>query len=242
MKKTPKLFIVFLIGLCLLPVVGCACSCGPYVKSFCQAVNMHKHVVLAEISANISFDKKKIRVIDDIRLELDTTEVTLIGQDGVNCGADLNPFSIGDTLILALYGLEDSTYILDGCGRNYLHYTADEVKGPIKTETDTTMSYADFVAGIEDCILLVPAEDRKKDQPAASLSPNPCHDLLTVQLHGTTISRVDLYGIDGRLLRSQKNQDLNKMELDVQGLQPGVYIARIYYPGGSVSRKVSKVK
>ena len=66
----------------------------------------------------------------------------------------------------------------------------------------------------------------------ASLFPNPVEDRLSLQLSGNaSCKNVEIYGIDGRLLKSQ-NDDFEN--IDVSDLPTGLYIAKINLNDGTV--------
>ena len=66
----------------------------------------------------------------------------------------------------------------------------------------------------------------------ASLFPNPVEDRLSLQLSGNaSCKNVEIYGIDGRLLKSQND---NFENIDVSDLPTGLYIAKINLNNGAV--------
>ena len=66
----------------------------------------------------------------------------------------------------------------------------------------------------------------------ASLFPNPVEDRLSLQLSGNaSCKNVEIYGIDGRLLKSQSDDFEN---IDVSDLPTGLYIAKINLNNGAV--------
>ena len=66
----------------------------------------------------------------------------------------------------------------------------------------------------------------------ASLFPNPVEDRLSLQLSGNvSCKNVEIYGIDGRLLKSQND---NFENIDVSDLPTGLYIAKINLNDGTV--------
>ena len=74
----------------------------------------------------------------------------------------------------------------------------------------------------------------------ASLFPNPVEDRLSLQLSGNaSCKNVEIYGIDGRLLKSQ-NDDFEN--IDVSALPTGLYIAKINLNDGTVFTEKVVVK
>ena len=74
----------------------------------------------------------------------------------------------------------------------------------------------------------------------ASLFPNPVEDRLSLQLSGNaSCKNVEIYGIDGRLLKSQ-NDDFEN--IDVSALPTGLYIAKINLNNGTMFTEKVVVK
>lgn len=59
----------------------------------------------------------------------------------------------------------------------------------------------------------VDVEEYEYNQSGVELFPNPVNDMLTLQLSEDVVcDEVNIYGIDGRLLKTQ-NSDLDKIDL-----------------------------
>ena len=75
-------------------------------------------------------------------------------------------------------------------------------------------------------------EENEYATTKASLFPNPVEDRLSLQLSGNaSCKNVEIYGIDGRLLKSQND---NFENIDVSDLPTGLYIAKINLNNGAV--------
>ena len=75
-------------------------------------------------------------------------------------------------------------------------------------------------------------EENEYATTKASLFPNPVEDRLSLQLSGNvSCKNVGIYGIDGRLLKSQND---NFENIDVSDLPTGLYIAKINLNDGTV--------
>jgi hypothetical protein len=103
------------------------------------------------------------------------------------------------------------------------------------------MSYADFVTDIEACVLLVDTKEHTQDIVPARIFPNPCKDVLTVQLNDRGITRIDIYTFNGNLLMSREGNGRREIHLNTQYLAPGIYITQIYYPGGTIRKRLTKL-
>ena len=82
-------------------------------------------------------------------------------------------------------------------------------------------------------------DENEYDISDARLFPNPAEDRLSLRLsEDVSCMNVEIYGIDGRLLKSQND---NFENIDVSGLCSGIYIAKIYLEDGTiVSKKIVK--
>ena len=68
-----------------------------------------------------------------------------------------------------------------------------------------------------------------------SIFPNPTTDKVNVECVG--MSRIDVYNVEGKLVRSMKVED-DVVQID--GLDSGVYMLRIYQGDEILTRKVVK--
>jgi hypothetical protein len=64
----------------------------------------------------------------------------------------------------------------------------------------------------------------------AKLWPNPTSGAVMFESN-TTINRIELFGLDGRILSTHTPQQ-TRFNLDVSGWPAGVYVARIITPNG----------
>ena len=234
--KTLALTLLFLLWThSFLP----ACSCGPYVQIFCEAVNHHFQIAVVEMTENLSPSLKKAHLITDLSESIDRDSIYIIGQDGLNCGIDLNLFSVGDTLLAALGKWDnDSTYILGACGLNYLQFARDSVFGPIYEGVDK-QSFADFTAGLQECILLVDVPGRHIDPAQVSLFPNPSRGRFTLESSAGPMTGISVFHTSGRLLVEKKMPAATTyFRMDLSHLPPGIYITRVLTDLGFTTKKI----
>ena len=77
--------------------------------------------------------------------------------------------------------------------------------------------------------------------------PNPCSDLLTVELneaitHFQTIYQVSIYDISGRLIKTfRMRNELPGYSIDVSGFPSGVYYVSVNSPNGIQVKKFIKI-
>ena len=69
------------------------------------------------------------------------------------------------------------------------------------------------------------------------LFPQPANDELTIELKGTELDRMDVLGIDGRILRSISITNVQRAVIDLVGLAAGRYLVRIV---DSTGRQLSR--
>lgn len=216
-----------------------ACSCGPYVPIFCEAVRDRFQVAVVEITETLSPSLKKASIIIDLSEKFARDTVYIIGQDGLNCGEDMNLFSAGDTLLMGLTGWDnDSTYILSACGRTYLEFAGDTVFGPIYQNVNK-MSLPDFAENLENCLLLVDIANPDIDPSQLKLFPNPARGGFTLESKSEAIKNISVFNTAGRLLIQEKMPAATKRhQMDLSLLPPGVYITRVLTSLGFITKRV----
>lgn len=74
----------------------------------------------------------------------------------------------------------------------------------------------------------------QQDEVAVKVYPNPTEDVLNIV--GADIERVDVYSMNGRLVKSV----VNTSSVDFQNLPSGIYIVKIKTPSGIVTERVVK--
>ena len=72
---------------------------------------------------------------------------------------------------------------------------------------------------------------------ALELYPVPTNDLLTVELEGNSIIRIDILALDGRVVNTLSGGIQARAQLHVDGLGAGQYVARITALDGSVTSR-----
>jgi hypothetical protein len=73
---------------------------------------------------------------------------------------------------------------------------------------------------------------------AMTMWPNPAAEHLTVRA-ARSIDRVDLVGIDGRIMVSTRGEGAEAASLSVGDLESGVYVVRVYIGGQAVERPIT---
>lgn len=75
-----------------------------------------------------------------------------------------------------------------------------------------------------------------KNSVDVRLYPNPVSDKLIIDTKGIDIARVEVYGVDGRLLFAQKRVLTNSIDFAVY--KPGLYLVHIQLPNGEVVKRL----
>lgn len=94
---------------------------------------------------------------------------------------------------------------------------------------------ADYVDGVHHLGTL----DESPTESNLQLYPNPTRDLIHVQMDEEVIEAVQLYSIDGKLLR-QRNVADNAVSLDIKDLKVGLYILSIQTDEGNYTEQIVK--
>ena len=217
-----------------------SCTCGPYNHIFCEVVRSYHHVAVVEITEEISYSTKRANVISNLNLEIPIEEIIILGQDGVNCGENMELFEIGDTLILGLFLYNDSIYYLDGCGRHYLKLSNNKVTGGIYQGIEE-ISYENFVDGLNECLVLVDVLETEKLENI-EVFPNPTRNKLIIGKTNVGIDAISILNSKGELLLEQSNQLIKeRIILDIETLHPGIYFVRILTERGLIVKRFVKI-
>lgn len=161
------------VGLALAAPAAVACDCyGP--PTFCgvQAppppfweYTPPDHIIMG-VKLGESDHGMDVQVLQSFSGDVVPTDTIRVwGDCGVLCRVFVDTWSDGDTLILGIHdvdflgnaacgtSLEQSgDYMIAICGRNWLNYTNGMVVGPITTETEESMTLAEFQATLSACL------------------------------------------------------------------------------------------
>ncbi len=100
-----------------------------------------------------------------------------------------------------------------------------------------------YAAGVNGTVLktvVTVSTEEVEDAVAARVFPNPCSDVLTVELPEAKLVRMELLDVNGRLLRSNKmDSTATTTTLDISSLQPGFYFLKISTNEGIAVRKLT---
>jgi hypothetical protein len=81
--------------------------------------------------------------------------------------------------------------------------------------------------------------EAKNPADLINVYPNPAIDNIIIECTGTTLEKVALYDLKGRLIYSE-NGIANRINLSVSNLQSGVYILNVITTEGIVSKRIMK--
>ena len=160
--------------------------------------------------------------------ELFDDDIPLSSYTNWSCYIELLPY--GDFHVGLRHHVGNENYYY-GWIRFNIRYLGDD-EGPLITIHDMaycTIPNYPLMFGQKD---FMDIEENEYATTKASLFPNPVEDRLSLQLsENVSCKNVGIYGIDGRLLKSQND---NFENIDVSDLPTGLYIAKINLNDGTV--------
>ncbi|MCO6489975.1 MAG: T9SS type A sorting domain-containing protein [Phaeodactylibacter sp.] len=224
---------------CFFVYAGQACSCIYISDYFCPTASWFNDnaqgttLYIAQVRVTSIYGyHMDVEVVDNLQNTIPDSEVTILGQDGLNCNEWLGPFSEGGFYILAVYksDWEEGVYDLNGCGRFWLPVNGGQVEGNISEQTQE-QSYAEFKHSVAQCAGLTPAEE--PDPAALLLYPNPTSGALFIDgLAPGTSMAYTIYNSHGQLLRAGQVDARVLAGLSLSGLPDGIYLLRLLSPAG----------
>ena len=228
-----------------------ACSCAWDVPDhFCRSVSESNHIVLAVVTEKPEWYAMDVKIIDNLNLQTDSDTITVLGQDGFNCGEWLEDFLIGDTLILAVDNGEfyevmtNDTYnwFLGNCGLYYLRYTDGMVLGDVDFGEEL-ISYLDFSEGIENCMDLSSSTDDHLAEIELNISPNPALNYIDVNFENDRGVEYlfDILDVSGRVLKKDIIVNASDHRISLDDISPGVYFLRSRNTSELVAKKFIKI-
>ena len=69
--------------------------------------------------------------------------------------------------------------------------------------------------------------------------PNPTSSDLTVRVNGFKINAIEIYSMNGQLVRTEANLNTGRAELSVDGLDNGLYLLKIITDKGFATKRVA---
>jgi hypothetical protein len=222
-----KYFILFFV-MVLMPAKSIlACSCGPYEDDFYKVVNNNHKIVFGIVEKiDFSYEYNGLHAYTMYLSVTDTMAgsgtlpgrtVVVTGQDGLNCGETMFGWSSGMKMVLALergfyYEYGQDTFYLNGCGKHYDFYSEDGIIAPT----------IDFIKNkIRSAIT---STHEGYDVPEVPLYPNPASDQLFMEDPIWKIRFYTIMGYDGRIIRKTEVLKRSKHEINIQDLNPGMYL------------------
>jgi len=70
----------------------------------------------------------------------------------------------------------------------------------------------------------LPASIQEDEMPSALLFPNPASDRITVRVEGDRIEEVQVFSVDGRLLKTMAGVNMDQVVIPIEALLPGTYL------------------
>jgi len=217
-----------------------ACTCWPYVEHFCGIVNNGNYIVRATITENISEERRKVKLLDNLNLEIQEETFTLLGQDGGNCGELLAQFSLGDTLIMALSIWDDDYYLEGACGLHFLRYINGFVYGHLYPDS-TSMPYDLFTENLMECMDFTNSTSELEEEVISlNFYPNPVQDILNVNSNQGLIEALELYSIQGERIIYKSEVNSPSANMNLSSFQGGIYLLKASIDGREIIQKIYK--
>ena len=236
---------LFTIALLLLQFKSQACTCAWYGSVFCENIYGDHVIVKAVVGDRLDYDKMHGIILENIIDEITDDTITIVGNNGANCGQDLDVFEKGDIVILALtsYNVTDQEmwYLMGECALGYLRYENDEVIGTITSDTVSRQSLMDFKEILNKCLDLRVSTDAVSVEDEIIVVPNPVVDHISIESDSHTLSTVEFFDFNGRLITSKQSPRTNSVQINLNHLTPGLYILKIQTSAASISKRIIKM-
>ena len=227
---------------------GYSCSCFYISDYFCPSINWVApyieqypiHIVRGKVQS-INGYLMDIAVSESLFGSIDEPNITVIGQDGLNCNQYLDVFEADQEVILALNnGFETENFNLSGCGRFYLHIENEMVVGLIDSLSEST-PYEDFRGQVQQCLQVTDVEDTPNDPEGVKIFPNPCTDQVTVNLPNAIngVFHISIINANGQLVNQLENTT-TAANLDLSAYPSGLYFIKVVQGDRSYVEKLIK--
>ncbi|MCB0547826.1 MAG: T9SS type A sorting domain-containing protein [Phaeodactylibacter sp.] len=224
-----------------------ACSCIYISDYFCPTTSWYNanggsntfYIAQVKVVSRYGY-YMDVQVVDNLQNTLPENELTILGQDGLNCNEWLNPFQEGAFYIVAIYksNWEEGPYDLNGCGRFWLPVIDEKVQGNIAPDI-SQQSYEEFKQQLAGCAAILSTDGQVLN--AVHAFPNPTTgDLHLSGLEPGTAPDYMLCNLAGQVLSSGTITNTNGMPpvLSLEGLSEGLYILRLQAGEAVLTRRV----
>lgn len=242
MKKVLVAFVLL-----TLKYTSFGCSCGPYIHEFCNSVYSDSYIVLVEISEIQDGSSATFKLIEDIHNTIAKDRISVLGQDGLNCGISFGQFKVGDTLVVnvsnfniihAKTGVLFDWYLPD-CTRRFLRYSNNVVSGGT-VGGQMSQNYDHFKTNINDCIQFT-SGIHNMDKNFLEIYPNPTPDNLIIEANENRINDIELFDIHSKLVLKHFGDNNNIHILNLSTLNAGVYFMVVHSNFGIIRKRIIKL-
>lgn len=225
-KMKTTLLTILLLTILWKPDLN-ACSCTSFDPVFCHNVRASNNIARVHVLEFVDFHLLRVELLENLHQEINSDTITILGQDGLNCGENLDEFSPGDTLILALsnWGEIDGEvyWYLHGCGRHYLSVQNEDVVGPI-TPFINQQTLDDFKDNLFDCFEMISSVDESAISSEIKVFPNPFNGTLNIVSDHVKIESIDVFDFTGKLVERFEGQGGTDVELSISMRKARVYL------------------
>lgn len=223
------------------------CSCGYYINSFCAGTPQWTddfNIIAAKVTEpHHGTQYMTVDVVEQLVGDMSYDSITILGQDGWNCGELLNPFGLGDELILSLYPAvfdpaDNDTFYLDGCVLTWLRINEGMVEGNI-FESPSSMDYEVFKEDFMNCLdFTVSTDEVDVIEDGFSLQPNPVENEILIRSENLLIEKVVIFSVQGHLLMEKDIPKQNEMQLNLKDWEAGIYLVSIQTKTESIVKRI----
>lgn len=220
-----------------------ACSCDGELY-FCHEISdttdsfLHPEYVLRGIKLKDTLHGMFLRIEYQYINEIPEDTILIWGDPGHLCRVYTSTFEIGDTIILGISRLEFDSgmpqesigdYWLPACGITYLEIENGIVEGPISAAINAMPleSFEEYMAN-GDYVNCGTTGTEQPDQPEIELYPNPAYEAVFIGCENCDeLQLVSVYNAVGASINIPAVKEGNTIQLNVAGLEKGVYFVQL---------------
>lgn len=192
-----------------------------------------ENIILCEVLSIQDWYEMEVEIIEQLHGHIDSSTIKILGQDGLNCGEELDIFEVGDTLVLNLWNFPIRyggggtlyNYYIDGCNTNFLRFQNGMLQGYIYDSLNV-QSYTDFVASLDHCQDYISTSTEDLIRSSVLISPNPSNGEITISWpEGYTMDIEFISAAGQRIKRIPTNIVSGSYSTNLSDYSNGLYYA-----------------
>lgn len=239
--------IILTIAILINTTIIFCCSCE-YIDGFCHSADTSDYIALVELFDFEDATAAYFKLIDNINKEIPDT-IHVLGQDGLNCNFGLSDFFLGDTLVVNFSKYNTSSqnafngnyydWGIGGCRLNHLRYSKGKVMGYIK-EPNEEVEYLDFKSDISGCFDFI-LNSKEQFLEEITVYPNPSADKFYISSGQNLRIDFKVFDLKGYTINQTTQENQRNLEVDLNSVNPGIYILEIRTEKGILRKKILKL-